>query len=361
MTYDLDALGWTPSLAADFAASGEADLIPARIAAQHRDRYVLYAEAGDLDAVPSGRLRHEAGPGGLPAVGDWAAVRTSPGTSLIERVLPRRSVFTRAAADPDRPNAAAQTEVLAANADVVLIVTAAHQDLNFRRLERFLAAGWESGAEPVVVLSKIDQVPDPDRLIELIGQVAPGARAIGVCNPTGQGVEQIRALIGPGRTAAFLGTSGVGKSSLINRLLGEERQATSDVREDGRGRHTTTGRELIPLPGGGLVLDTPGMRLIAPASDAGLDAAFADIEALGLHCRFKDCGHELEPGCAVAAAVDAGVLARDRLAGFHKLKRELQHHERAADPLARTEQKRKWRAIHKSANEHMKRKRRGWD
>lgn len=361
MTYDLNELGWTPTLAADFAASGDEALIPARVAAQHRDRYVLYAQAGEMDAVPSGRLRHEPGPQDFPAVGDWVAARLSPGVSLIERVLPRRSAFSRGAADPDRPNAAALTEVVAANVDLVLIVTAAHQDLNFRRLERFLAAGWEGGSQPVVVLSKIDLVPDPERLIALIEQVAPGARALGVCNPTGEGVEEIRALIGPGRTAALLGTSGVGKSSLINRLVGHERQATFGVREDGRGRHTTTSRELILLPGGGLVLDTPGMRLIAPSSDAGLDAAFADIEALGQHCRFSDCRHEQEPGCAVAGAVEAGVLAQDRLAGFHKLRRELQRHERVADPLARADQKRKWRAIHKSVGEHMKRKRGGLD
>ena len=361
MTYDLAELGWTPALAAAFADLGETDLIPARVAAQHRDRYVLYAETGETDAVVSGRLRHEAGPGGFPAVGDWVAARASPDRALIETVLPRRGAFTRSAADPNRPEAAARTEVLAANADLVLIVTAAHLDLNVRRLERFLAAGWEGGAEPVVVLTKIDLVPDAGRLIELIGRVAAGAKVIGVCNPTGEGVEAVRALIAPGRTAALLGTSGVGKSTLVNRLLGEERQATFGVRHDGRGRHTTTGRELILLPDGGLVLDTPGMRLLTPASDAGLEAAFGDIEALAQHCRFGDCRHELEPGCAVAAAVEAGVLAQDRLAGFHKLRRELQHHERAADPLARAGQKRKWRAIHRSVGEHMKRKRGGWE
>ena len=360
MTYDLLELGWTPALAAAFAALGEADLIPARVAAQHRDRFVLYAETGETDAIPSGRMRHEAGPGGFPAVGDWVAARAAPGKALIEKLLPRRGAFTRSDADPNRPDAVGHTEVLAANADLVLIVTAAHQDLNFRRLERFLAAGWEGGAEPVVVLTKIDLVPDPGRLIELIGQVASGAAVIGVCNPTGDGVEQVRALIGPGRTAALLGTSGVGKSTLINRLLGEERQATSDVRGDGRGRHTTTRRELILLPGGGLVLDTPGMRLLTPASDAGLDAAFADIEILARACRFSDCRHAAEPGCAVAGAVEAGVLAPDRLAGFHKLRRELEHHQVREDPLARAEQRKKWRSIHKSANEHIKRKH-GWD
>ena len=361
MSFDLEALGLTPALANAFAAIGDGDLTLARVAAQHRGRFVLYAKAGELDAVPSGHLRHAAGPSGFPAVGDWAAVRASPGTSLIEAVLPRSSAFTRSAADPDRPEAAARAEVVAANVDLVLIVTAAHLDLNFRRLERFLAAGWESGAQPVVVLTKIDLARDPGRLLDLIAHVAPGAAVVGVCNPTGEGVDQVRALIGRGRTAALLGMSGVGKSSLVNRLLGEDRQATLEVRDDGRGRHTTTRRELILLPGGGLVLDTPGMRLLTPSSDAGLDAAFADIEALAQTCRFKDCSHEREPGCAVRGAVEAGVLAPDRLAGFHKLRRELAHHDRLQDPLARLEQNRKWRAIHKGAREHMKRKRGGWE
>jgi ribosome biogenesis GTPase len=212
-----------------------------------------------------------------------------------------------------------------------------------------------------VELTKIDLAPDPGRLLQLIGQVAPGAGVVGVSNLTGEGVGEVRDLVGEGRTAALLGSSGVGKSSLVNRLLGEERQATLDVREDGRGRHTTTRRELILLPGGGMVLDTPGMRLLSPSSDAGLDAAFADIEALAGACRFKDCRHEREPGCAVLGAVEAGVLAPDRLAGLHKLRRELEHFERREDPLARLEQNRKWRTIQKGAREHMKRKRGGWE
>ena len=361
MTYDLLELGLTPALASAFAAVGEPDLTLARVAAQHRGHFVLFSEAGELDAAPSGHLRHEAAPGEFPAVGDWVGVRASPGMSLIETVLPRHSAFVRSAGDPHRPDAAARTEVVAANAELVLIVTSAHLDLNFRRLERFLAAGWESRAEPVVVLTKIDLAPDPGRLIELITAIAPGVRVVGLCNPTGEGVETVRALIGPGRTAALLGSSGVGKSTLVNRLLGEDRQAISGVREDGRGRHTTTRRELILLPGGGLVLDTPGMRLLTPSSDAGLEAAFADIETLGEHCRFGDCRHQEEPGCAVRAAVEAGVLAGERLAGFHKLRRELQHYERREDPLARVEQSRKWRAIHKGAREHMKRKRGSWE
>ena len=242
MSFDLQELGLTPQLAAAFAAIGEADLTLARVAAQHRGRYLIYGQDGELDAVPSGRLRHHASPLGFPAVGDWVAVRVSPGTSLIEQVLPRSSAFTRSAADPDRPDAVARAEVVAANADLVLIVTAAHLDLNFRRLERFLAAGWESGAEPVVVLTKIDLAPDPGRLLSLIAQTAPGVRVIGVSNVTGEGVEEVRGLIGRGRTAGLLGSSGVGKSSLVNRLLGEARQATLEVRGDGRGRHATTRR-----------------------------------------------------------------------------------------------------------------------
>ena len=362
MTYDLAALGWTPEFAQAFEAVHASDLIPARVAAQHRSGYLLYAETGELTGTPSGRLRHAADAGGdFPAVGDWVAVRPAGEQAAIEAVLPRKSVFVRSDADPTRLSAAAGAVVLAANLDLVLVVTAAYQDLNIRRLERYLAAAWDSGARPLVILTKIDLVDDAPGLVRLIEAAAPRTTVLAVCNRTGEGVAQVRALIGLGQTAALLGSSGVGKSTLVNGLLGRARQSVSEVRADGRGRHTTTARELILLEGGGLVLDTPGMRLFSPIDDAGLEATFADIEALASACRFGDCRHELEPGCAVQAAVQAGVLEADRLAGFVKLHRELTHLERKDDKAAQSAQNKRWRAIHKAGRIRTREKRSGWD
>jgi ribosome biogenesis GTPase len=361
LTYELSALGWTPELEQAFADLKSPGLIPARVAAQHRGRFVLFTALGELPAEASGRLRHEAPRTQFPAAGDWVAATPSGEMARIEAVLPRKSLFTRQAVDLTRASAVAELEVVAANVDLVLILTAADRDLNPRRMERFLAAAFESGAEPVLVLTKLDLAPDRDAVLALMDVLAPGARVFGLSNLTGEGVETVRAMIGPGRTAALLGSSGVGKSSLVNRLVGQERQAVSAIGPDQRGRHTTTARELILLPGGGLVLDTPGMRLITPADQAGVEAAFADIETLARACRFRDCRHQGEPGCAVRAAVGAGVLAEDRLAGHAKLRRELEHLERKDDKRAESEQRRRWRSIHKAGRERTREKRRGWD
>ncbi len=361
MTYDLQALGWTPELDLAFAEHAPHGLIPARVAAQHRGRLILFTTSGETPAEASGRLRHEAARIELPVTGDWVGATLSGEMARIEVVLPRRTAFLRSASDLTRSNTVAELEVVAANADLVLIVMGADRDLNPRRLERFLAAAWESGAEPVAVVTKLDLSPDPAAALALAESFAPGAKVLGLSNLTGEGIGAVRALIGPGRTAALLGSSGVGKSSLVNRLLGTERQAVSATAGDGRGRHTTTARELLILPGGGLVLDTPGMRLITPPDEAGLDAAFADIEAIAGACRFKDCRHEDEPGCAVRAAVALGQINEERLEAMHKLRRELSHLERKDDKRAESEQRRRWRSIHKAGRERTKEKRRGWE
>ena len=358
-THDLAAFGWTPGLAHAFTALEPMDLSPARVCAQDRGRFVVITSDGEIVAEPSGRLRHI--PGSFPAVGDWVGVRLSDGPGMIEAVLPRRGAFTRAVTDPTRRGAVAAAEVVAANVDVLLVVTGGLQDLNPRRLERYLAAAWESGAEPCVVLTKIDLVEDPQTAIDMAAAAAPGAPVLPVSNVTGEGIEAVRGRIGFGRTAALLGSSGVGKSTLVNRLAGAERQATSLVRADGRGRHTTTRRELILLPEGGVVLDTPGMRLFSPVDDAGLDAAFSEIEALARGCRFKDCGHGGEPGCSVQAAVAAGHLEADRLAAYAKLKRELGHLERKDDKPAESERRRRWRGVHRAVKARLREKRSGLD
>ena len=345
---DLDSLGWTPALSQAFIPYAADGLTPARVGARHRSGYLLFTTVGERPAEVSGRLRHEAQDGGFPAVGDWVAAHVDDERARIEAILPRRGVFERSSADPTRPGAASAVEVVAANVDLVLIVMGAKDDLNLRRLERYLAAAWDSGAQPTVVLTKIDLVEDPAALVELVQAVSPGATVQAVSNVTGEGVEAVRALIGPGCTAALLGSSGVGKSSLVNRLLGRDRQSVAGVRADGRGRHTTTARELLALPGGGLVLDTPGMRLITPADDAGLDAAFSDIQTLAAACRFTDCLHRAEPGCAVRAAVEQGLLEADRLEGWDKLRRELSHVELKDDPVAQSERRKRWKVIHKA-------------
>jgi ribosome biogenesis GTPase len=297
------------------------------VIAQHRDRYIVAGEGGDWSAVLSGRLRHEAEAESLaerehiPAVGDWvvAAPPEGDGSGTIRAVLPRRTAFTRKVAGD-----ATAAQVVAANIDVALLATALPEDLNARRLERYLALAWESGAIPVVVLTKADLAADLASAIAEAATAAPGVDVVAVSAAMGSGLEQLDRFLAPGRTAVLLGSSGVGKSTLINRLLGAERLRTAAVRDDGKGRHTTTHRELVRLANGALLVDTPGMReLQLWTADGGLGSAFADIESLAVECRFRDCEHDAEPECAVRAAVAAGMLDAERLASWHKLRREL--------------------------------------
>ena len=270
---------------------------------------------------------------------------------VIQAVLPRRTSIVRHA--PGRRTVA---QVVAANVDVVFVVASLNQDLNLRRLERYLAVAWESGAEPVVVLSKADLADDLDgtrRGGRRCRRRRAGRDGLGRRRP--RRVDAVRDRIPPGATVAFIGSSGVGKSTLLNVLAGDELAAVKDIREDdARGRHTTTRRQLHLLPGGGLVLDTPGMRELALwDADAGLERSFADIEALAGQCRFSDCAHDGEPGCAVAAAIEDGDLASSRFDGWRKLEREARHLERRVDALARAEERRRWKTIHKSVDKHM--------
>jgi ribosome biogenesis GTPase len=319
----LDSLGWTPALEDQFAPHAADGLEPARVAVEHRGAYVLYSARGEQQAELAGRLRHAADERGeLPAVGDWvAASATDP--ALVHSVLPRRTKFSRLAASDH-----GQTieQVVAANVDVVFLVAGLDGDLNLRRLERYLALGWESGAEPVVVLTKTDLCADVDAALLDVESTAIGVQVHAVSNLTGEGVEELGGYFSPGRTVAALGSSGVGKSSLVNRLAGRELMATADVRADGRGRHTTTNRQLLRLPSGGLYLDTPGMReLRLWESEEGLAQTFDDVAAAAALCRFADCSHECEPGCGVQAALADGTLPREREDSWRKLQAELRH------------------------------------
>jgi ribosome biogenesis GTPase / thiamine phosphate phosphatase len=346
VSQELAALGWSPSRAEEFVPHGAAGLAPARVAAQHRGAYVVHGEAGERPAEVAGHFRHVSlGPSDLPAVGDWVAVGDAPDAdaAAIHAVLPRRTAFSRKAA------AGAVEQVVAANVDVVFLVGAFGPDLNVRRLERYLAAGWESGADPVVVLNKSDLAEDLAGAAAEVEAIAFGVPVHVVSAADGAGLEELARYPEGGRTVALLGSSGVGKSSLVNRLLGSERQEVTGLRSDGKGRHTTTYRELIPLPGGGMVLDTPGMRELGLwAADDGVDQTFADVAELAAACRFRDCAHENEPGCAVLAAVEDGGLAAERLESYRKLLRELRHLETKGDPRARAEARKRRRRFARS-------------
>lgn len=320
-TEELEKLGWSAHFEEAFAPYLEEGFLPARVAAQHRGGYVVYAETGELSAEPSGRLHHETAPGGLPVAGDWVAVRPHDDGSgaIIHAVLPRRTSISRKAAW-----LAAKEQVLGANVDVVFLVAGLDGDLNLRRLERYLATVWNSGATPVVVLSKADLCDNVEAALASVAGVAIGVAVHVASGLTGEGVDELRGYLTDTRTVALLGSSGVGKSTLINRLRGEDVQAVGDVRSDGRGRHTTTTRELVVLPEGGLLLDSPGMReLQLWDANEGLGATFGDVEALAAECRFSDCSHDGEPGCAIQRALVDGSLERERYASYSKLQREL--------------------------------------
>jgi ribosome biogenesis GTPase len=314
--------GYTGRLEEDFRALDAAGTVPARVVGAIRRRYRLLLPGGEVVAgVPAGRLRHRAAPGELPVVGDWVAATPNQGggPATVAAVLPRRGALTRGA-----PGTGGELQLLATHVDVVYVVVACGQDFNDRRLERYLAVCREAGAEPVVVVTKVDLVPDPGAYLARAGAVSPGVVVRGVCAPEGEGVEELRAFLCAPRTGAVVGSSGAGKSTLVNALLGEARQDTGAVRvADQRGRHTTTRRDLLPLPGGAWLVDTPGMRELAlPGDDGGVAEAFADVEELMGACRFRDCRHAGDQGCAVEEALVEGDLDPGRWASYGKLQRE---------------------------------------
>jgi len=351
----LTKLGWDDQLSEEFEPHRAAGLVPGRVAVQHRGAWDVIAEAGELRVDAAGRLRHEAVVNAeLPVVGDWVAVAARPDETggTIQAVLPRRTKFSR-----KTTLQAAEEQVLVANVDVVFVVTSLNEDLNLRRLERYLTLAWESGASPVIVLTKADLVADSAPLVAAVEGIAYGVPVVPTSTVTGLGLDDVTAYLPTGVTGALLGSSGVGKSTLVNALVGEERLITQEIRDDGKGRHTTTRRELIVLPGAGLIVDTPGMReLQLWAADDGLDEAFDDVTALFANCRFSDCAHDTEPDCAVRAALEDGSLSTERWESYRKLQRELEHLERRLDKRAHAEERRRWRAISRDAAERMRMK-----
>jgi len=364
----LQDLGWSEFFESQLATAP--DGIPGRVASANHGRFLVWtatgsdlnspSDPGEVDASVTGALRKS---GALwPAVGDWVVLR--PGAPVIDRVLNRQTKLSR-----KQPEREIREQVLAANIDVLFIVSGLDRDYNPRRIERFLVMANESGARPVVLLNKADLAPqlgfELGELVVKVQQMSPAITVLLISARSDDNLDAIPAQLAPGQTAALIGSSGVGKSTILNRLLGDERQATSEVRaSDSRGRHTTTTRQLFRMPGGWLLMDLPGLREVqlwanpdaALAGSAGggsgnLEASFDDIQQLAQNCRFRDCTHNAEPGCAVTSAT----LDPARLANYQKMQKELAHLERKTNPRLAKETRAKWNAIEKSVRHHPKR------
>ena len=341
----MKALGWDDHFAAAYAPFDRSDARPGRVLRVDRGVCtVLTPQGADRASLGGGVMAQAAADAvNLPCAGDWVVVRDWPDRrTTIEAVLPRRTTIMRRTADKD-----STAQVLAANMDTAAVIEPLDSGPDLGRIERLLALAWDSGAEPLVVLTKADVTAYPEAVREQVLQIAPGVQVIAVSSDTGLGLDELRPHVAEGRTLALLGRSGAGKSTLVNALAGATVMVTQGVRRvDGKGRHTTTYRALVPIPGGGAILDTPGLRGVGLLDgSAGLVAAFADVDALALRCKFADCSHNTEPGCAVQAALDDGELTGRRWASWLRLQRELAHESKRKAVRLREEQRAHRRAM----------------
>jgi ribosome biogenesis GTPase / thiamine phosphate phosphatase len=340
----LDGLGYGPFFAAQLELLAQPELVAARVVADGRDLFPLAGCAACFGEV-SGKLRQSIREGltDRPVVGDWVAVTEHGDRAVIHHVFDRRTQLRRRAAGSD-----AHSQTIAANVDVFFVVTAVGRDFNPRRLERYITAVWDSGASPVVVLNKTDLCAEVETLLQSIEASAPTVPIVAVSARVGSGIDALRAQLGRGLTAAFIGSSGVGKSSLVNLLTGEDRQPTAAIGVEGKGRHTTSRRELLALSGGGALIDTPGLREFGIVdAGPGLDVTFADVAEFACRCRFGDCTHADEPGCAVVDAVARGALPAVRLESYQRLRREVAAAEARRNPVLGSNSKKRWKSIRK--------------
>ena len=346
----LSALGFNSFFEQQLLPEADPSGIPARVIAEHRGTWEVASASGEGRAQLSGRVRIEQEGVAIPAVGDWVVLDAAPGrdsTSTIRRVLTRRTVFTRGAAGKE-----SRPQVIAANVDIVFVVCGLDADFNIRRIERYQARIFASGAMPAVLLNKVDLCPDAAARLLEVSRCSPGVPVHLISARDHVGLDDVRKSIREGVTAALVGSSGVGKSTLVNAILGEDRMPTGEVRaRDNRGRHVTTRRQLIRIDGGGLLLDTPGMRELQLLDDDGIDTVFDDIAALADHCHFRDCTHDAEPGCAVKAALAAGELDAGRFDSYRRLQREARSNEIRHDVHRRKEAARMWGQLHREVDQ----------
>ncbi|MDZ5713222.1 ribosome small subunit-dependent GTPase A [Jeotgalibacillus haloalkalitolerans] len=338
----LTKLGWNEKWQ---EKAGQTDLTPARIITEYKNLYKIQTDTSIHLAEVTGKYRHQASAReDYPAVGDWVMVSTpaDEGHAMIHQVLERTSKFSRKVAGQ-----LTNEQIVAANIDIAFLVMSLNHDFNLRRLERYLIAAWESGANPIVVLSKADLCENSTEKAAEAEAAAMGVPVLVTSAYNGTGLDELKSHISEGITVAVMGSSGVGKSSIINALIGEEKMTVNDIREDdSKGKHTTTHRELILLPDKGVIIDTPGMReLQLWESDSGLSQGFQDIETLAEACQFRDCSHETEPGCAIREAIEAGELEQDRYNSYVKLQKELAYLDRKSNKREQILEKKKWKKI----------------